>query len=706
MTSTKGDQNSLLTDSHRGVLDIIDSLRSKGISRYIDLPQIIVCGDQSSGKSSVLEAISGLSFPTKDALCTRFATELVLRRSCSTAAKCSIIPGSDRTEGEVQNLSSFNCTTAELDLEQVVSDAQDLMGLDRTDRVFSTDILRVEVSSPSQPHLTLVDLPGLFLAGNKDQSLEDAKLVESLVLSYMEQPRSIILAVVSAKSEFALQQVTQRAREIDPEGRRTLGLITKPDTLDEGSESQIAYLDLAQNKDVQFLHGWHVVRNRDFKARNSSTAERDAAEKLFFSRGAWASLNPTNLGIHALVTRLSKLLHDHTLEQLPRVLEEIEDHIKHCSETLSKLGDNRATARDRRRYLLRLSQAFTGLVKASVDGDYSDRSFFGDAKEAGWCSRRLRAVVQSTLASFSQEMLVRGNAIKIVDTSDDNTSDGVSDNTSPDDTTPTCVCRSKFIAEVSSMIQRNRGRELPGTFNPLIVGELFAAQCQPWKDVTEKYISQILAATQDLLQNAINHAADEVTAERLLRQFIKPATSDLERSVRQKQDELLTPHLSIHPITYNHYFIENIQKAQNERHERKLRDAFKLYINPDDKGHRQHNFKSRDLFKSVMAATEPNMDNFASTMAIDAMEAYSKVAMKRFIDDVSVLAIEKCFLGKLPSIFSPDVVCEMADNEVDELAGESQETSSLRKVTTQKVELLEEAREKLKSLNKVTARAI
>lgn len=83
------------------------------------------------------------------------------------------------------------------------------------------------------------------MAGNKDQSLEDAKLVESLVLSYMEQPRSIILAVVSAKSEFALQQVTQRAREFDQDGHRTLGLTTKPDTLDEGSESERAYLQLA-----------------------------------------------------------------------------------------------------------------------------------------------------------------------------------------------------------------------------------------------------------------------------------------------------------------------------------------------------------------------------------------------------------------------------------------------------------------------------
>lgn len=297
----------------RDALDIIDSLRSQGISRYVDLPQIVVCGDQSSGKSSVLEAISGMAFPTKDALCTRFATELSLRRTIDEhdhGSRVPIIPGPCRTDAERKELEAFGRNVVDLNLSAVIEDATDMMGLVGTDKVFSTDILRIEVSYLTQPHLTLVDLPGLFLAGNKDQSMEDAKLVESLVLSHTEQPRSIILAVVSAKSEFALQQVTQRAREMDPGGHRTIGLITKPDTLHEGSESEQAYLQLAQNKDVNFRLGWHVLRNRDFHTRHATNAERDAAEKAFFSKGVWVTLHPSQMGVDELRTRLSAVLHN------------------------------------------------------------------------------------------------------------------------------------------------------------------------------------------------------------------------------------------------------------------------------------------------------------------------------------------------------------------------------------------------------------
>ena len=276
----------LQSEGHRGLLDIIDKLRSRGVSRYIDLPQIVVCGDQSAGKSSVLEAISGMTFPTKDNLCTRFATELILRRQPTEAVEVSIHTGPDRSIKERQRLHDFHASISmeSPDLGMVVEKAKGAMGLSDV-KVFSTDILRVELSGPSQPHLTMVDLPGLFRAGNREQTAQDAELVRKMVRSYLENSRSIILAVVSAKSDFALQEITEMAREIDPKGIRTIGLITKPDALDAGSDSEAAYVRLAQNEDVSFRLGWHVLKNRDYQMRDAVSSERDAAEESFFQSG-------------------------------------------------------------------------------------------------------------------------------------------------------------------------------------------------------------------------------------------------------------------------------------------------------------------------------------------------------------------------------------------------------------------------------------
>jgi len=92
--------NRFCTKDQLDLLDSVDCLRSQGISHYASLPQIIVCCDQSSGKSSVLEAISGVSFPVKSNLSTQFPTELDLRKTPQIGVSVSIVPHQGRTESE------------------------------------------------------------------------------------------------------------------------------------------------------------------------------------------------------------------------------------------------------------------------------------------------------------------------------------------------------------------------------------------------------------------------------------------------------------------------------------------------------------------------------------------------------------------------------------------------------------------------------
>jgi GTP-binding protein EngB required for normal cell division len=597
----------------RDLLDIIDRLRSQGISQFVDLPQIIVCGDQSSGKSSVLEAISGMSFPTKDNLCTRFATELILRRSPSAGVKVNINPDPNRSSDEKKRLRAFEYTHEVLDISRVIEDAKDAMGLNGNDKVFSTDILRVEISGPSQPHLTMVDLPGLFLAGNKDQTEEDSKLVKSLVLAYMRKPRSIILAVVSAKSDFALQQVTQHTRALDPTGIRTLGLITKPDTLDEGSDSERFFVELAQNKDVQFRLGWHVLRNRSYAMRDASASERDRAEADLFSKGVWTTLEASQLGVAALRVRLSSVLQDQILMQLPSVLEDVKAGIKQCRDKLAKLGASRTSASEQRRYLLKASTEFSGLLKAAISGLYTD-VFFASTEVPGAYSKRLRAVVQNTLSDFAEQMRTEGNARIIQDGPD----------FAGDDR---CVSWSDYVEEVKALMKETRGRELPGTYNPLIVAELFSKQCMPWKGLVCSLSERILDSAYTSVNSVLQHIADEKTAVALLREVVGPSMENLKESLAIKVDEILEPHFSGHPITYNHYLTENVQKAQAARHRRELEKRLRGFFKKEElsQGATNHWFDMRSLLDTLVSHMEPDMDKFSCSMATDMMQAYYKV---------------------------------------------------------------------------------
>jgi hypothetical protein len=606
--------SSLPSKDHRDLLDIIDKLRSQGISQFVDLPQIIVCGDQSSGKSSVLESISGMSFPTKDNLCTRFATELILRRNPSVSVKVRIHPGPDRTAKEKRRLRAFAYVLDDLNVSGVVEEAKNAMGINGDDKAFSADILRVEISGPSQPHLTMVDLPGLFLAGNKDQTEEDSKLVESLVLSYMREPRSIILAVVSAKSDFALQQVTRHARALDPKGTRTLGLITKPDTLDEGSDSEKFFAELAQNKDVEFRLGWHVLCNRNYAMRDTSTSERDKNEESVLSKGVWTLLEPSQLGVTALRTRLSDVLRDQILVQLPSVLEDVKAGIKQCELGLAKLGASRPTVSEQRRYLIKASTQFSSLVKAAIDGVYTDGFFAGTTAPEAY-SRRLRAVVQNTLSDFAEQMRLEGHARIIQD--------------QPVDRDERVVSRSQYVKEVKVLMKESRGRELPGTFNPLIVTELFSKQCKPWKELVCALSERILDSAYTAVNSVLQHIADEQTARALLQDVVGLSLEGLKVNLATKVKEILEPHLSGHPITYNHYLTTNVQKAQAARHRRELEGRLRSFFKTNELDQIEstdyHQFNMRALLNTLVSQTEPDMDKFACSMATDTMEAYYKV---------------------------------------------------------------------------------
>ncbi|KAI0004030.1 P-loop containing nucleoside triphosphate hydrolase protein [Xylariaceae sp. FL0662B] len=685
------------SSNHRDLLDIVDSLRSHGVSHYVDLPQIIVCGSQSSGKSATLESLSGIAFPTAEGLCTRFATELILRRGEKPEIKVHIQPAAGRTESERIQLSAFSEKTSDHnDFPKIIEAAKEAMGLTGNEgsKIFSTDVLRIESTSPTAPNLTLVDLPGLFGASDKNQSDDDADLVQNLVVSYMRQRRSIILAVVAADNPFANQPVTKFARNIDPSGQRTLGLITKPDKIDSGSDSESYYLELAQNRNVKLHLGWHVLRNRGHTTATDTIEERDERESKFFTESAWNALDPSQVGVEALRGRLRQVLWNLIQNGLPGVKTDVQAGIKDCKTKLAHLGKARSTKREKHTYLQRISSRLCKLVRAAIDGVYADRFFESFPGQTDAFERRLRAHVQKILSDYADKMRLDGHALEIVE-----------DDLDPTRRSSKWIMRKEYLEEVKDLMVECRGRELPGTYNPLVVGDMFSRQCKPWEPITQNLVEQIHEAAAKTFNKVVSDIVDENTRSRLMKGHIQPALYRLRQDLKVKVDELLQPHLSIHPITYNDYLTDTVQKIQTERHDRHFDELSQMLCGMTSKSAPENtkcDIKLKRLLEGLKSGTRPDVEEYSASLAADVAAAYYQVALKKFTDDISVNAVEAYLIQRLPDVFCPDVVWDLTDQEVERLGSEDDSTVNERMELTKKLGVLEEG---LKDLDAFTARS-
>ena len=641
------------------LLNIIDQMRSQGVGRHVDIPQIIVCGDQSSGKSSCLEAICGIRFPVADSLCTRFASEFILRRSATEEITIKIIPDVDRKDKEKLALENFTAPTSDLnEFPNIVNAAAKLMGIDENSKTFSNDVLRVEISGPTQPQLTLVDLPGVFHAANARQTEQDREAVEALVTSYMKKSRSIILAVVSAKNDLNNQVVTKLTRTIDPDGRRTLGIITKPDTLHAGSNSEKDFYALAQNKDVKFALGWAIVKNRDFDTRHTTNAERDEAEKEFFSKGIWASLPKVQVGIASLRTRLSRVLRNQIIAELPGLIADVEEGITDCNSRLELLGVPRGTIKDQRSYLHRVGEEFSALVNNAVNGSYAD-DFFGDPTTADGYEKRLRAVVQNLLEQYAEEMRLKGEKWSVIEEETEVVKARREKRDKKVIKVPQPILRSAYLENVSEMIKRGRGRELRGTYRPEIIGDLFKDQCSPWKRLTTSSADEIFAAARSALTMALDACSDQTTNEGILRFVINPAFEKIQEDFDEKVVDLLRQHSHGHPITFNHYFTDNIQKLRNEHKSKHIAKKLKEFFGRDpldDSNYmHDHSFSTKQLLEALTNDTEADMDKFACSEAQYFMAAYYKVSISAFSPGTFKTEFDRLLSSKwwTTSLFTP-----------------------------------------------------
>jgi GTP-binding protein EngB required for normal cell division len=556
------------------LLDQIDKLRESGVQDYVSLPQLVVCGDQSAGKSSVLEALTQIPFPRSEKLCTKFATEIILRRSSRTSVTVRIKPGGGNGFDRTSPSKNFKEDLKDIaDLPILIEKASTFMGLDKKGRGQSKDVLTIEILGPDKPQLTVVDLPGYIHSANSQQSPADIEAVKELVRSFIQDKRTIILAIVSAQSDTALQAVFEQIRGIEGAARRTMGIITKPDKPTEGSDSQKTFIALARNEDAynKFGLGWHVLRNRGFGSITVSNAKRDQIESTLFSSGAWSELDSSCLGIKALRLRLSKLLHAHICDELPELLNEIRNRLTQAKSELQKMGDARSDLNEQRRFLYNLSQEFGKLTSAGVDGTW-EHPFFSRVSDDEGGFRRLRSAIQYQNEEFATNMVNYGHQFQVV-------------KKPPTETLPRArrlpiyITEDQAVEKADQVRIQTRGRELPGNINAMSINPLFQDQSKYWNDEAEQHVSTSYNWCCEFVKRVIFAIADEPVAEKVYSQWLKHELSFKFEKAKEELKNLYKDNTG-HAITYNQYYKNTViaakQNRQTDDSDFKLRRLFKL----------------------------------------------------------------------------------------------------------------------------------
>ncbi|KAH8596293.1 dynamin family protein-like protein [Bisporella sp. PMI_857] len=697
----------LQSDEHRRVLDIVAQLRKCGLESVISLPQIVACGDQSSGKSSTLEAITGIPFEQSDNLCTRFATEIHLRDSKNVYVTVRVIPDPSRPAAEQATIKNFEESFTDFaDLPRIMTLAKAVMGIEKKpdpekkSPAFARDVLSIEFGSPGSPQLTVVDIPGLIATSTKGVTKADVELVAAITDHYINQPRTICLAVVSATNDYSNQRILEKVRDVDPEGERTLGVITKPDGLASGSASEAAYIELARNEDIFFKLGWHVLKNRKFEESGCSLEERNLSEATFFNKSNFKTLPQESVGIDALKARLAQLLFEHIKNELPKLRKDLETALEDAQRSLGLLGSRRSTAVECTAYLSRLSMNYHRICLAAIGGHYED-TYFQKNTDQKWSLTspttvaRTRAVVQFLNTEFTEIIRERGHKYQF--SQQDSVKIAVVHPGDP--LQPICLTKNEGLEWVRKVLVRTRGKELVGNFNPLLIGELFWEQSERWADLAGAHVEKVSGICSAFLKNLIQDQCPKDVANRVWGLLI-------EDKLRARMDgalkelALLVKELRLHPINYNKYYTQTVSKSRVERQMAALakcvEDASVTTYNEEGA-----TSTSVDVSKAVMQFSqshESNMDDHSCQEALDCLLAIYKVHQKTFIANVTTQVIERHIVGELEEIFSPVIVSDLSDAAVENMASEPAATKRTRAFLEDRTKKLKEGQEIFKRI--------
>ncbi|KAJ9151372.1 Dynamin family protein [Pleurostoma richardsiae] len=721
----------IIAFSNPTLLEKVDSLRDLNIGQHVPLPQLVVVGDQSSGKSSLLESLSGIPFPKDQSLCTRHVTQITSRRDSRDYVEIRIIPGPHASEEHRKHVEAFH-TQVSSGMEfreqflDILKKANERMGL-RADvstgngAVFSEDVLKIEVHGPKEDYLTIIDVPGIFRTTTQGTTKDDMVMVKDLVKRYIRDSRTVILAVLPSNVDIATQEILELAEDYDKNGERTLGVLTKPDlVLEPGARAGVC--DLIQGKKRPLNLGYYLVRNR---GTNGGSKEESDLDRIFQMQ-PWNDLPQDRVGIPALKEQLRSLLVEITQREFPRLIQDVNYQIRECKRELDSLGPPRQDEREQRSFLSHIAGTFQDRARAALAADYNADPVFDDDE-----LRLITHVVNITdvfSADFRQGAHSRHfeNLEPFEPSVADETPCDSECEEAPaelmvdslrallqkarvDDVEPgelaelgdiivppqkTLIPRDNITAWINDVYLRFRGLDL-GTFNAHLVSVTFAEQSRRWGGMTKVYMSRVIITIHRFIAAALRRVCPEEQARSQLWSAILESLVERYKMAITQASLLIEVEQRKQPYTLNRQFAEALSKARGHR----IAELLQPKARKDTKqyGKLQYMVNLDDIAKA--AEGKRNVEQLQEEIH-DILHAYHSLARDRFIDNVFQLAVGYHLLHGPSSplkVFTQEWVINLESEQLERIVGETKAAKKRRSRLAKKIEDLSNALRILKN---------
>ncbi|KAH6712291.1 P-loop containing nucleoside triphosphate hydrolase protein [Leptodontidium sp. MPI-SDFR-AT-0119] len=679
------------SESSKILFDGMDELRRCGASVDLDLPQLVIVGQQSAGKSSLLRSLTDIPFPVGDGLCTRFATRIISRRSAPDTAdevKISIEPGDSelREMGEPFN-PHVPSITAEV-FKSIFEQAGEHMGIASKDgplkkrKNFSSDVLRIELLGPNRSHFGILDVPGIFHTITNTVTKEDMRRVDAMVTSHMKKPENVIICVAPATDNLANQQIFEMAKE-HAESSRVVGVFTK---CDMAPHPKSIVRIVRDNKEIALHNGWFVVQNLP----EHSTLDQEAEEKATFRQDPWIEIPAKQRGTAELKKFLANTLSSRIRKAFPEVQKRLKGLLADEHQKLKDLGEERPTSDRRRQYLLKILGRYQELARDSLT---APERLPSDAM-------KLRGMTRKAMQDFADRMELSGHLHDFINI--DLVNDDVNIETAP------------LYKEIRNQTDVNRGEELAGMTNPAVMKPLFAKQTSKWESFGQAYLEGVIEMSSKVSLRILDHVSEEMTIPEHTKRELKNAILEFEVSSRhvatRRIHEYCHKNKTSMMVTTNNLFGQKVKQAQTDR----FMKAVTRYraINPPenflpalmDGDNPKLAAKFRDVALGWVIVDMPSMAKLFEEIhpratrntedeIHDLLKAYYEIALEAFKGHVISEIVEEFLKDPKGPVLglSDEYVLSLDEEQIDILGSEDETVIATRNKATADVKRLEEA---------------